>query len=110
MTQILDVATDPWGVKVVSVEVKDVVLPKNMQRAMGSQAEAERERRAKVISAEGELQASKSLLMAAEEMTRNPATMQLRYLQTLTQISSEKNSTIVFPLPLELMSLVNGLQ
>jgi len=91
------------------VEVKDVVLPQQMQRAMASQAEAERERRAKVISAEGELQASKSLLSAAMELTKNPATIQLRYLQTLTQIAVEKNSTIVFPLPLELFSVFKQL-
>jgi len=109
ITQILDEATDPWGIKVTSVEIKDVHLPKNMQRAMGSQAEAERERRAKVISAEGELQASRSLLKAATQMTQNPATMQLRYLQTLTQISQEKNNTIVFPIPIELLQVVKSL-
>lgn len=103
LNSILDEATDVWGIKVRNVEVKDVLLPKNMQRAMASQAEAERERRAKIISAEGEHQASKTLLEAANEMTKNHATLQLRYLQTLTQISVEKNSTIVFPLPMELM-------
>jgi len=103
--RILDQSTEEWGVRVTTVEVKDVVLPQQMQRAMASQAEAERERRAKVISAEGELQASRTLLNAATEMTKNPATIQLRYLQTLTQIAVEKNSTIVFPLPLELMNI-----
>jgi regulator of protease activity HflC (stomatin/prohibitin superfamily) len=109
MTRILDEGTDPWGVKVTTVEVKDVQVPRNMQRAMGSQAEAERERRAKVISAEGELQASNSLLRAANNMTQNNATMQLRYLQTLTSISQEHNSTIVFPLPISLLSLADSM-
>jgi len=108
ITRILDEATDPWGIKVTTVEIKDVTLPKNMQRAMGSQAEAERERRAKVISAEGELQASRSLLKAATQMTQNGATMQLRYLQTLTQISQEQNNTIVFPLPIELIQIAKS--
>lgn len=103
--QILDTSTEVWGVRVTAVEVKDVVLPHGMQRAMASQAEAERERRAKVISAEGEVQASKMLLTAATELTKNPASIQLRYLQTLTQIAVEKNSTIVFPLPMEIMSV-----
>jgi regulator of protease activity HflC (stomatin/prohibitin superfamily) len=109
MTQILDHATDQWGVKVSSVEVKDVTLPANMQRAMGSQAEAERERRAKVIAAEGELQASRTLLAAAQQMTRNPTTLQLRYLQTLVAISQEKNNTYVFPLPLDILQLLENL-
>jgi len=100
LTKILDEGTDDWGIKVVTVEISDVTLPTQMQRAMGSQAEAERERRAKVISAEGELQASTHLLEAANNMTQNSATIQLRYLQTLTQISQEKPSTIIFPLPL----------
>jgi len=101
ITEILEKATDSWGVHVTAVEIKDVVLPKDMQRAMASQAEAERERRAKVISAEGEQQAAATLLKAAQKMTRNDTSMQLRYLQTLTQISTEKNQTIVFPLPVE---------
>jgi len=100
LRRILDERTDDWGIKVVAVEVKDVTLPQSMQRAMGSQAEAERERRAKVISADGEFQASSHLLEAANNMTKNPATIQLRYLQTLSQISQEKPSTIIFPLPL----------
>jgi len=94
---------------VSSVEVKDVTLPTNMQRAMGSQAEAERDRRAKVIAAEGELQASRSLLAAAHQMTKNSTTLQLRYLQTLVSISQEKNHTYVFPLPVEVMQLVDNL-
>jgi len=102
MTAILDRSTEDWGVRVVAVEVKDVVLPRNMQRAMGSQAEAERERRAKVISADGELQAAGNLLAAANNMTANVATMQLRYLQTLTQVSAEKPSTIIFPVPMDM--------
>lgn len=100
---VLDKVTDTWGVKVTAVEVRDVILPQNMQRSMASQAESERERRAKLISAEGELQASQMLLAAANKMTQNPATMQLRYLQTLNQISVEQNHTKVFPLPVELM-------
>lgn len=103
MRQILDQSTFVWGVNVTSVEIKDVVLPFNMQRAMGSQAEAERERRAKIISAEGELQLSKTLLQAAEEMAQNPSTMQLRFLQTMTQVAQEKNSTYVLPVPIELL-------
>lgn len=101
---VLDMATDTWGVKVTAVEVRDVILPPNMQRSMASQAESERERRAKLISAEGELQASKMMLQAANKMTQNPATMQLRYLHTLNQISVEKNETIVFPFPVEMMA------
>lgn len=104
LLEILDAATDEWGVKVTVVEVKDVNLPASMQRSMASQAEAERERRAKVISADGEYQAASTLLEAADLMTKNSATMQLRYLQTLTAISVEKNSTIVFPLPMELFN------
>jgi len=109
ITRILDEATDPWGIKITALEIKDILLPRNMQRAMGSQAEAERERRAKVISAEGELQASRSLLTAAQQMTQNPATMQLRYLQTLTAISQEHNQTVVFPFPVELIHLVRSM-
>lgn len=105
ITEILEKATDAWGVHVTTVEIKDVVLPKQMQRAMASQAEAERERRAKVISAQGEEQAAKTLLDAANQMTKNTTTMQLRYLQTLTQISTEQNQTIVFPLPVEALSV-----
>ncbi|MEE9219255.1 MAG: slipin family protein [Acidobacteriota bacterium] len=100
---ILDKHTDPWGIKVSMVEVKHVDLPGEMQRAMARQAEAEREKRAKIIHAEGEFQASHRLMGAAEEFSKNPITLQLRYLQTLTEIASEKNSTIIFPLPIDLI-------
>ena len=108
LQQIIDEHTDPWGVKVTVVEVKHVDLPVDMQRAMARQAEAERERRAKVIHAEGELQASDKLAQAARIMSSDPITIQLRYLQTLTEIGTEKNSTIIFPLPIDLIaSLIN---
>jgi len=100
---ILDKHTDPWGIKVSSVEVKHVDLPAEMQRAMAKQAEAEREKRAKIIHAEGESLAAATLARAAEELSRNPSSMQLRYLQTLTEIASERNSTLIFPLPVELL-------
>ncbi|MGH9379082.1 MAG: slipin family protein [Thermoanaerobaculia bacterium] len=100
---IIDAHTDPWGIKVSSVEVKHVDLPSEMQRAMARQAEAEREKRAKIIHADGELQASHSLAEAAEMIGRHPTTLQLRYLQTLTEIAAEQNSTIIFPLPIDLM-------
>lgn len=100
---IIDKHTDPWGVKVSSVEVKHVDLPQEMQRAMAKQAEAEREKRAKIIHADGELQASHSLAEAAANISTNPTTLQLRYLQTLTEIAAEQNSTIVFPLPIEMI-------
>ena len=103
LQDILDKHTDPWGVKVTAVEVKYVDLPENMQRAMAKQAEAERERRAKIIHAEGEFQASKQLAAAANVMEVSGIALQLRYLQTLTEIATEKNSTIVFPLPLEML-------
>ncbi len=103
LQQILDRHTDPWGVKVSMVEVKHVDLPAEMQRAMAKQAEAEREKRAKVIHAEGELQASVQLAKAAEAFSANPTTLQLRYLQTLTEIASEKNSTIIFPVPIDFL-------
>jgi regulator of protease activity HflC (stomatin/prohibitin superfamily) len=101
LQRILDQHTDPWGIKVSSVEVKHVDLPENMQRAMARQAEAERERRAKIIHAEGELQASEKLAQAALVIATAPEAITLRYLQTLTEIASEKNSTIVFPLPID---------
>ena len=101
---IIDEHTDPWGVKVSMVEIKYVDLPQEMQRAMARQAEAERERRAKVIHAEGELQAADKLYEAASKMSRNSVTIQLRYLQTLTEISSENSSTIVFPLPVDIFT------
>jgi regulator of protease activity HflC (stomatin/prohibitin superfamily) len=100
---IIDEATERWGVKVTAVEIKDIELPVTMQRAMAKQAEAEREKRAKVIHAEGELQASAQLAQAAQMIGSQPATLQLRYLQTLTEIAVEKNSTIIFPLPLDLI-------
>ena len=100
---ILDKHTDPWGIKVSSVEVKHVDLPVEMQRAMAKQAEAEREKRAKIIHAAGEFEASAMLAKAAEVVEKSPVTLQLRYLQTLTEIATEKNSTIIFPLPIDLM-------
>jgi len=108
LTQILDHETEPWGIKVSAVEVKNVDLPQEMQRAMARQAEAEREKRAKIIHADGELQASEKLAQAAAVIEREPAAMTLRYLQTLTEIASEQNSTILFPVPLELMRLLRG--
>src|SRR4051795_11190126 len=99
---IIDEATSPWGIKVSVVEVKDVEIPTDMQRAMARQAEAERERRAKVIAAEGEFQASERLKDAANVMSENPITLQLRFLQTMLEISSERSSTLILPLPLEL--------
>jgi regulator of protease activity HflC (stomatin/prohibitin superfamily) len=101
---IIDEATSPWGIKVSIVEVKDVEIPSDMQRAMARQAEAERERRAKVISAEGEFQASERLKDAAAVMSQEPITVQLRYLQTLLEIGSANNSTIVFPIPIDLLT------
>jgi len=103
LQQIIDEQTDPWGVKVTAVEIKDVGIPSSMQRAMARQAEAERERRAKVIHAEGEYQASQRLRDAAEIISPNPAALQLRYLQTLTDVGANQNSTIIFPLPLDLV-------
>lgn len=108
LQQILDQHTDPWGVKVSSVEVKHVDLPPDMQRAMARQAEAEREKRAKIIHAAGELEASEKLAQAARVIATEPVSITLRYLQTLTEISSEKNSTIIFPLPIELVHLIGG--
>jgi regulator of protease activity HflC (stomatin/prohibitin superfamily) len=104
LQQILDHSTEPWGVKVSTVEVKNVDLPESMQRAMAKQAEAERERRAKIIHAEGELQASEKLVQAATILSSSPAGIQLRYLQTLTEIAADKNSTVIFPLPMDLMT------
>jgi regulator of protease activity HflC (stomatin/prohibitin superfamily) len=106
LQQILDNQTDPWGIKVSAVEVKHVDLPENMQRAMARQAEAEREKRAKIIHAEGELTASEKLSQAAAVISSAPGAMTLRYLQTLNEIASERNSTIVFPLPLELLEMM----
>jgi regulator of protease activity HflC (stomatin/prohibitin superfamily) len=106
LQQILDHQTDPWGIKVSAVEVKHVDLPQDMQRAMARQAEAEREKRAKIIHAEGELSASEKLAQAAAILERQPSAITLRYLQTLTEIGSEQNSTIVFPLPIELLRVL----
>ena len=108
LQQILDKHTDPWGVKVSAVEVKHVDLPPEMQRAMSKQAEAEREKRAKIIHAEGEMQASEQLANAADRISQNPTTLQLRYLQTLTEIATEKNSTILFPLPINFIKAFGG--
>jgi regulator of protease activity HflC (stomatin/prohibitin superfamily) len=106
LQQILDLHTDPWGIKVSAVEVKHVDLPPDMQRAMARQAEAEREKRAKIIHAAGELEASNKLSQAAAVIAAEPVAITLRYLQTLTEIASEKNSTIIFPLPIEMMHLL----
>jgi regulator of protease activity HflC (stomatin/prohibitin superfamily) len=110
LQQILDRHTDPWGVKVSMVEVKHVDLPPEMQRAMAKQAEAEREKRAKIIHAEGEFQASAQLAKAAGVISANPTTLQLRYLQTLTEIATEKNSTIIFPVPIDIFEAMRQKQ
>jgi regulator of protease activity HflC (stomatin/prohibitin superfamily) len=104
LQQIIDSQTDPWGIKVSTVEVKHVDLPPEMQRAMAKQAEAERERRAKIIHAEGEFQASKKLREAADIIAAEPTALQLRFLQTLTEVASEKNSTTIFPVPIDLLT------
>ena len=106
---IIDQSTEPWGIQVSAVEVKSVDLPEQIQRAMGRQAEAEREKRAKVIASEGELLASVNLIQAADKISGNPTAIQMRYLQTLTEIAVEKNSTIIFPLPMELLSVFGRL-
>jgi regulator of protease activity HflC (stomatin/prohibitin superfamily) len=103
LQEIIDHQTDPWGIKVSMVELKHVDLPQEMQRAMARQAEAEREKRGKIIHAQGELEASKALAEAAVIIAGNPVTLQLRYLQTLTEVATEKNSTIIFPLPIDLI-------
>jgi regulator of protease activity HflC (stomatin/prohibitin superfamily) len=105
LQEILDRHTGPWGVKVANVEVKNIDLPQEMQRAIAKQAEAERERRAKVIHAEGELQASEKLAQAATVLAAEPTSLQLRYLQTLTEIAAEKNSTTIFPVPIDLIQM-----
>ena len=104
LQKIIDEQTEPWGVKVSTVEIKDVEIPEQMQRAMARQAEAERERRAKIIAAEGEFQAAEKLGQAADVMSKNPTTIQLRYLQTLLEMGTSGNTTIVFPLPIDLLS------
>jgi regulator of protease activity HflC (stomatin/prohibitin superfamily) len=103
LQEIIDRHTEPWGVKVTAVEVKQVDLPEEMRRAMARQAEAERERRSKIISAEGEFQAAEKLSQAADVIARSPGAMQLRYMQTLIEISTEKTNTILFPLPLDIL-------
>jgi len=103
LQKIIDEHTDPWGIKVSTVEIKEVELPETMRRTMAAQAEAERERRAKIIHADGEYQASERLADAGAVMAKEPLTIQLRYLQTLTEIASEKNSTIIFPLPIDFL-------
>jgi len=105
LQRIIDEQTEPWGVKVSIVEIKEVELPEQMKRSMAAQAEAERERRAKIIHADGEFQASERLAEAGAVIAREPTTLQLRYLQTLVEIASEKNSTIVFPIPIDLVSM-----
>ena len=104
LRQILDERTDFWGIEISAVEIKDVLLPEGMRRAIAKQAEAERERRAKVINAQGELQASETLAQAAKMLATQPASLQLRYLQTVTEIAAENNSTTIFPLPIEMLS------
>ncbi len=108
LQKIIDDLTNPWGVKVTLVEVKDVELPETMRRAMARQAEAERERRAKVIHAQGEFEAAETLARAAEVLERHPAAMQLRVLSTMTEVAAEKNSTLIFPLPIELLRLLGA--
>merc|ERR1711981_760565 len=108
MQQLLDEATDPWGIKVERVEIKDVRLPPQLQRAMAAEAEATREARAKIIAAQGEMDASKALKEAADVINQSSGALQLRYLQTLTAISAEKNSTIIFPLPIDLLGGIKG--
>ncbi len=105
LQRIIDEQTDPWGIKVSAVEIKEVELDESMKRSMAAQAEAERDRRAKIIHAQGELQASEKLAQAGAVMAKEPVTLQLRYLQTLTEIASERNSTLIFPLPIDLISM-----
>jgi regulator of protease activity HflC (stomatin/prohibitin superfamily) len=104
LQRIIDEGTEPWGIKVTLVEVRDVVLPESMKRAMAKQAEVERERRAKVINAEGEYQAAEKLVMAAEKIAVQPVALQLRYLQALTEVATEQNSTTIFPIPIDLLT------
>lgn len=108
LQQIIDEQTAPWGIKVVTVEIKDVEIPQTMQRAMARQAEAERERRAKIIAAEGEFQASEKLALAANVIAAEPVALQLRYLQTLVEVASEHNSTTIFPVPIDLIKAFMG--
>jgi regulator of protease activity HflC (stomatin/prohibitin superfamily) len=108
LQRIIDEATDAWGIKVSAVEIKDIELPEVMRRAMARQAEAERERRAKIIAAEGEMQSSQKLQEAAEVLARTPSAMQLRYLQTLVEIGAENSTTIIFPLPMDLLTALRA--
>ena len=108
--EIVDAQTEPWGIKVVLVELKNIDLPQDMQRAIAAQAEAERERRAKVIAAEGEFQAAQKLADAADIMGRSPISVQLRYLQTLKEIAAERNSTTLFPIPIDLLETFMSLR
>jgi len=110
LRKLLDEDTDPWGIKISAVEIKSIELPDTMKRAMAKQAEAERERRAKIIAADGEFQAAQKLLDAASVISKDPATLQLRYLQTLNEIAVERNSTILFPLPMELLKAFSNKQ
>jgi regulator of protease activity HflC (stomatin/prohibitin superfamily) len=110
LQKIIDEQTEPWGIKVTTVEIKDVEIPEQMQRAIARQAEAERERRAKIINSEGEYQAAEKLKDAADIISQNPATLQLRYLQTLLEIGGTQNTTVVFPLPIELMDAFTELR
>jgi len=104
LQRVIDQATEPWGIKVTLVEVRDVILPEGMKRAMARQAEVERERRAKIINAEGEYQAAEKLVQAAAKISTQPAALQLRYLQALTEVASEQNSTTIFPVPIDLIT------
>jgi regulator of protease activity HflC (stomatin/prohibitin superfamily) len=108
LSAIIDRQTEGWGVKVIAVEVKDVEIPENMKRAMAKQAEAERERRAKIVAAEGEHQAAEKLALAAGVISNTPGAMQLRQLQTMVEVSAEKNSTLIFPIPMEFMEMARG--
>ncbi len=106
LQHVIDAQTEPWGIKVTTVEIKDVEIPERMQHAIARQAEAERERRAKIINAEGEFQAAAKLAQAADVISENPVTLQLRYLQTLREIGANQNSTVVFPMPIDLIKPV----
>ena len=108
LQQIVDEQTGPWGIKVSAVEIKDVLLPESMQRAMGAQAEAERDRRAKIVHAEGELQASEKLVQAAAILSTQPAALQLRYLGTLKEIATERTNMVIFPLPIDILTAFMG--
>ncbi|MDA3792564.1 MAG: slipin family protein [Elusimicrobia bacterium] len=108
LQEIIDKSTDPWGIKVSMVEIKDVQIPEQMQRSIAQQAEAERDRRAKIINAEGEFQASEKLAAAAEVLSRNPVGIQLRYLRTLTEIATENNSTTLFPIPIDIFQKLSS--